>query len=51
MQGLDAVDGSPVLDIKPWVTEFGPRGEVHQPDWMTELMADYWNNEGNPEQP
>jgi tRNA (adenine37-N6)-methyltransferase len=40
--GLDAVDGTPVFDIKPWVREFGPRGEVRQPDWMSELMRAYW---------
>jgi tRNA-Thr(GGU) m(6)t(6)A37 methyltransferase TsaA len=40
--GLDAIDGTPVLDLKPWVREFGPRGEVHQPAWITELMAEYW---------
>ena len=42
VEGLDAIDGSPVLDIKPWVTEFGPRGPVKQPTWMTELMGGYW---------
>ncbi len=42
VEGLDAVHGTPVLDLKPWVAEFGPRGPVHQPRWMTELMADYW---------
>ena len=40
--GLDAVDGTPVLDIKPWVAEFGPRGRVSRPEWMAEIMADYW---------
>jgi tRNA-Thr(GGU) m(6)t(6)A37 methyltransferase TsaA len=40
--GLDAIDGTPVLDLKPWVREFGPRGEVRQPAWMTELMRAYW---------
>lgn len=40
--GLDAIDGTPVLDLKPWVREFGPRGEVRQPDWMTDLMRAYW---------
>jgi len=40
--GLDAVDGSPVLDVKPYLTEFGPRGPVCQPAWATELMAGYW---------
>jgi len=42
VEGLDAVDGTPVLDIKPWVREFGPRGEVRQPPWMDELMRGYW---------
>lgn len=42
LHGLDAVDGSPVLDIKPWVQEFGPRGEVSQPAWISELMEGYW---------
>lgn len=41
--GLDAVDGTPVLDLKPWVREFGPRGEVRQPAWMDELMQRYWD--------
>jgi tRNA-Thr(GGU) m(6)t(6)A37 methyltransferase TsaA len=42
VEGLDAIDGTPVLDIKPWVAEFGPRGAVHQPAWITELMRRYW---------
>jgi tRNA-Thr(GGU) m(6)t(6)A37 methyltransferase TsaA len=42
LRGLDAVDGTPVLDLKPWVREFGPRGEVRQPEWITELMRGYW---------
>jgi tRNA-Thr(GGU) m(6)t(6)A37 methyltransferase TsaA len=42
VEGLDAIDGTPVLDIKPWVAEFGPRGPVRQPAWMTELMRGYW---------
>jgi tRNA-Thr(GGU) m(6)t(6)A37 methyltransferase TsaA len=40
--GLDAVDGTPVLDLKPVMAEFGPRGEVRQPEWAAELMAGYW---------
>ncbi len=42
LEGLDAIDGSPVLDIKPWVSEFGPRGKVFQPQWMSVLMNLYW---------
>lgn len=40
--GLDAIVGSPILDIKPVMIEFGPRGEVRQPVWATEIMATYW---------
>jgi tRNA (adenine37-N6)-methyltransferase len=41
---LDAIDGTPVLDIKPVIREFLPEpGEnISQPDWATELMRDYW---------
>ena len=42
VEGLDAIDGTPVLDLKPWMAEFGPRGEVHQPAWARELMAGYY---------
>jgi tRNA (adenine37-N6)-methyltransferase len=41
--GLDAVDGTPVLDIKPYMSEFAPRGPIHQPAWSRELMAGYWD--------
>jgi tRNA (adenine37-N6)-methyltransferase len=40
--GLDAIDGTPVLDIKPYMIGFAPRGEVREPTWATELMAEYW---------
>ncbi|MEV7597005.1 SAM-dependent methyltransferase [Kitasatospora sp. NPDC089797] len=43
--GLDAVAGTPVLDIKPYLVEFGPRGEVRQPGWSTELMHAYYDDE------
>jgi tRNA-Thr(GGU) m(6)t(6)A37 methyltransferase TsaA len=41
--GLDAIDGTPVLDIKPYMREFAPRGEIRQPEWSQELMHGYWN--------
>lgn len=40
--GLDAIDGTPVLDIKPYLREFGPRGELRQPGWSEELMTEYY---------
>jgi tRNA (Thr-GGU) A37 N-methylase len=42
VRGLDAIDATPVLDIKPYLREFGPRGTVTQPAWSSELMAGYW---------
>jgi tRNA-Thr(GGU) m(6)t(6)A37 methyltransferase TsaA len=42
VRGLDAIDGTPVLDIKPYIQEFAPRGAVRQPRWSHELMADYY---------
>src|SRR5438876_5982744 len=42
VEGLDAVDGTPVLDLKPYMKEFGPKGEIRQPSWASESMAGYW---------
>lgn len=42
VQGLDAIDDTPVVDIKPVMREFLPREEVTQPEWATELMKNYW---------
>lgn len=44
VEGLDAVDGTPVLDIKPVMQEFLPREEIRQPEWSRELMKDYWKS-------
>jgi len=41
VRGLDAIDGSPVLDVKPFMREFEPM-ESDQPVWATELMAGYY---------
>ncbi len=42
VEGLDAIDGTPVLDIKPYLSAFRPQGDVRQPEWATELMSKYW---------
>lgn len=41
---LDAIDGTPVLDIKPVIKEFlpDPGEEIKQPKWAVELMSNYW---------
>lgn len=42
VRGLDAIDGSPVVDIKPTMEEFLPRTDLRQPAWSRELMRGYW---------
>jgi tRNA-Thr(GGU) m(6)t(6)A37 methyltransferase TsaA len=43
VRGLDAIDGSPVLDVKPFMREFEPLdAQVRQPAWSTELMRGYY---------
>jgi tRNA-Thr(GGU) m(6)t(6)A37 methyltransferase TsaA len=42
VRGLDAVAGTPVLDLKPFIPGFAPRGEIRQPSWAEELMDGYW---------
>ena len=42
VEGLDAIDGTPILDIKPVLSGFLPRGDVREPAWSLELMRDYW---------
>jgi tRNA-Thr(GGU) m(6)t(6)A37 methyltransferase TsaA len=39
---LDAIDGSPILDIKPYIAEFAPREPIHQPAWSKEVMSNYF---------
>jgi tRNA (Thr-GGU) A37 N-methylase len=42
VQGLDAIDGTPVIDIKPVMRGFLPRGALREPPWAAELMKGYW---------
>ena len=44
VRGLDAVDGTPVLDVKPYLEEFAPRTPVRQPAWSRELMGGYFRS-------
>jgi tRNA (Thr-GGU) A37 N-methylase len=43
VRGLDAIDGTPVLDIKPWMDSLGPRQTSVEPAWVEEVMADYYS--------
>ncbi len=42
VRGLDAIDGTPVLDIKPYVPAFDRRDAAAIPDWMDRLMQGYF---------
>ena len=46
VKGLDAINGTPVLDIKPVFKQFLPQvsyqDEIKQPDWVNEIMKNYW---------
>ena len=42
VRGLDAIDGSPVLDLKPVMSGFQVRGAIREPDWARAIMQAYW---------
>lgn len=44
VKGLDALDGTPIIDIKPVMKEFLPKDEVRQPEWSISLMKNYWKD-------
>lgn len=46
VRGLDAIDGTPVLDLKPVMREFLPRSPVRQPEWASAIMRNYWRRPG-----
>lgn len=37
VEGLDAVDGSPVIDIKPYVPSYYAKDAVRESDWMMQI--------------
>jgi tRNA-Thr(GGU) m(6)t(6)A37 methyltransferase TsaA len=42
VRGLDAIDGTPVLDIKPYVPEYDRVVRPATPEWMARLMTGYF---------
>jgi tRNA-Thr(GGU) m(6)t(6)A37 methyltransferase TsaA len=42
VKGLDAINGTPVLDVKPYVPAFDAVGDSRVPGWMTRLMERYF---------
>jgi tRNA (adenine37-N6)-methyltransferase len=42
VEGGDAIDGTPILDIKPYFKGFEPRGRTREPVGTADVMADYF---------
>ena len=40
--GLDAMDGTPVLDVKPYIPEFDSASNVKMPDWVATMVQGYF---------
>ena len=42
VRGLDAINGTPVLDIKPYFPQYDSPDGVRMPEWVERLMVDYF---------
>ncbi|MBN1644330.1 MAG: tRNA (N6-threonylcarbamoyladenosine(37)-N6)-methyltransferase TrmO [Dehalococcoidales bacterium] len=42
IQGLDAIDGTPVIDIKPYYPHYDKVDEPITPEWVDRLMSGYF---------
>ncbi|SDM93544.1 tRNA (N6-threonylcarbamoyladenosine(37)-N6)-methyltransferase TrmO [Acetanaerobacterium elongatum] len=42
VKGLDAIDGTPILDIKPYFPQFDCRGNAKTPEWVEVIMREYF---------
>jgi tRNA-Thr(GGU) m(6)t(6)A37 methyltransferase TsaA len=42
VQGLDAIDETPVLDIKPYFPQFDLASGLRYPEWVDRLMKNYF---------
>ena len=42
VRGLDAIDGTPVLDVKPYYPAYDRVNKATVPEWVDRLMKDYF---------
>ena len=42
VRGLDALDGTPVLDIKPYIPAFEVKDGARMPAWVDRMMDGYF---------
>ncbi len=44
VEGLDAIDGSPVIDIKPYLPSYYSVPDAKLSDWMEKLIEELWSD-------
>ena len=45
---IDAMDGTPVIDIKPYIPKFDmPDEDIKLPEWIKKHLEEYKHNEGH----
>lgn len=42
VRGLDAINGTPILDVKPYVPQFDAVDSPQVPEWVNRLMQGYF---------
>ena len=42
VRGLDAIDGTPIVDLKPYFPEFDSARDARVPEWVGRLMRGYF---------
>ena len=42
VRGLDAIDGTPILDLKPYFPDFDAASGASVPEWVARLMRGYF---------
>lgn len=42
VEGLDAIDGTPILDIKPYYPVYDCKSKASVPEWVNRLMENYF---------
>lgn len=47
VKGLDAIDGTPVLDLKPYYPDYDWIANPSVPQWVETLMENYFNRDGH----
>lgn len=47
VKGIDAIDGTPVLDIKPYLPHFDSYAEAKVPDWIERHLKEHHHGDGN----